>query len=744
MPTPVTAPAERQPLVGKKSPARLKKEDAIRRKLQTYQQVRALSEGFMPTTPQIIAHAHAFLRSGVLDPRSRRLSSQGRTFIRDFRAWVEAAIQLLEEKNGNNEIQELIWHTSLSDVDVDTSVGSSSVGAKVTGAKDAAKASKALGQLATLIYGNPEFRKLLSDASVLARDIFADAASQAAGLATFAADTVRPSKSDLEAIDKPASESATNDKKDDGDDDNVDETTVKVPKSTADAYKKGKGKAKKARDDVEEYLRSKFPKQRQDAVINRLKKMVLDIQKSPEYTDSIDFLLELLKKYSQKLKEAGNEAVDSASSAETNSHFDIALQKAHAILLNFAQGNDGATVKDAAKKVVEDVSSDDELSEFFDDIGDYLQRLLRKEGYVMTDAADHEAHDLYERGQKLATKEQYKHDMDNLLEEVTSFFDSIRTDKTSRRVVELGVKCWEDVAMNKHGRPVFKKRVWRDLVDVVLPKLISSVKYVPVPRIEFQDANVDLVVENLIFESDNFLPHKIFIDDRNMMEMVNAYTVTSKYRHTTNIKIRNFSLFAKDVAFYVKKKTGLIKLEDKGFLDIFMDGDGVSAEITLESDSTDDDLDYEYFHVDKVDVTIHKFKYAVHGAEHALLATILQPFVSSFIKTAVSTLLEKYIAQEFERLDRQIRLFSERIKAATVANNGQASPEAWIRAVFGPLTGGGGGGQKGQYAVNLGSETLLPGVRPPGSLGEEVWRRDVELEEEAARKVTWRTNLFDV
>lgn len=80
--------------------SRSTKENSIRQKLRTYEAVLALSEGYMPTTDQITAWARYALRaSGVLDSRDRRLSTQGRGFVRDVRAWVEAVVELGLSKN---------------------------------------------------------------------------------------------------------------------------------------------------------------------------------------------------------------------------------------------------------------------------------------------------------------------------------------------------------------------------------------------------------------------------------------------------------------------------------------------------------------------------------------------------------------------------------------------------------------------------------------------------------------------
>ena len=60
------------------------------------------------------------MRSGILEPRNRRLSVKGRNAIRDLRAWIEAIADEAENKNGEDEVQQFIWEISQADVDVGT------------------------------------------------------------------------------------------------------------------------------------------------------------------------------------------------------------------------------------------------------------------------------------------------------------------------------------------------------------------------------------------------------------------------------------------------------------------------------------------------------------------------------------------------------------------------------------------------------------------------------------------------
>jgi len=108
------------------------------------------------------------------------------------------------------------------------------------------------------------------------------------------------------------------------------------------------------------------------------------------------------------------------------------------------------------------------------------------------------------------------------------------------------------------------------IADVVIPKAVSLIRYIPIPRIEYQDADIDLVIENLVFESDNFLPSKIRIDTNSHAEFTSAYTFESEYSNTTTVRIEEFRIRARDISYAFRKKTGFLQFEDKGLLDVYV------------------------------------------------------------------------------------------------------------------------------------------------------------------------------
>ena len=183
-----------------------------------------------------------------------------------------------------------------------------------------------------------------------------------------------------------------------------------------------------------------------------------EIQKNPEYIDAIDFLLDLLAKYTQNAKELDQRVGDEAQQAEPNTHLQNAMDIGYQILTNFAGGHDLQGISKALQSLVKEIENDDNLDSYFSDINHFIQRALKEEGFIVTDSADHEAHDLYERGRDLTTEnERYKEIVSQVGDEFEAIFNAVRYDQGNRRVCLSGKKVFDDFT-TEEGR----FDVWRD------------------------------------------------------------------------------------------------------------------------------------------------------------------------------------------------------------------------------------------------------------------------------------------
>ena len=70
---------------------------------------------------------------------------------------------------------------------------------------------------------------------------------------------------------------------------------------------------------------------------------------------------------------------------------------------------------------------------------------------------------------------------------------SALTDVTSRRIGSNFAQLAKDALFDADGNLTFKPELWADVRQKIIPGFIDQVGYVPIPRIEYTDEQLDLV-----------------------------------------------------------------------------------------------------------------------------------------------------------------------------------------------------------------------------------------------------------
>ena len=178
------------------------KERDINQKLQFYGIYQAFANGKVPSNKQIDVALNSVLTSQALSSPPKTLSEEGRHLVSDLRNVILQAKHLLLSKNEGNVLQEFIWDTQ--NLDGGNANLPNAPTDKETARQHGNQALDGLKTLGRLVLSNGQFRKLLSDAVVLMRDIAGDAAQNVAS-------KVNPSEDRLNRIDDPAEDDTWHD-----------------------------------------------------------------------------------------------------------------------------------------------------------------------------------------------------------------------------------------------------------------------------------------------------------------------------------------------------------------------------------------------------------------------------------------------------------------------------------------------------------------------------------------------------
>ena len=137
------------------------------------------------------------------------------------------------------------------------------------------------------------------------------------------------------------------------------------------------------------------------------------------------------------------------------------------------------------------MKNDPKLSEYFKDMDKFLDRLLYLPGYVASQRAYKKAESLYEDGQSLiAENPTWKADAQELQKQLEELVNGITNDGPSNKLVASLTKLGDSLAtagqIGFGSLKVDGQGLYRDFVDVIVPRMISLVKEIPVPRVEFK------------------------------------------------------------------------------------------------------------------------------------------------------------------------------------------------------------------------------------------------------------------
>lgn len=95
------------------------------------------------------------------------------------------------------------------------------------------------------------------------------------------------------------------------------------------------------------------------------------------------------------------------------------------------------------------------------------------------------------------------------------------------------------------------------------------------------------------------------------------------------------------------------KLKDSGLADVFLGGRGITATVTLAS-NTKKATRKSLFYVKNVNVKVDALKFSIRDSRHDILYKTLRPLATGLIKRQVAHAIEDAVRSGFEWADRQL------------------------------------------------------------------------------------------
>jgi hypothetical protein len=225
------------------------------------------------------------------------------------------------------------------------------------------------------------------------------------------------------------------------------------------------------------------------------------------------------------------------------------LTRIKTLLERFANHTSADDLMDSINNLYRDADKDPELKSWFQHMDRYVRKCLKEQGYIMTDGATQEWNQLNDRGQFLL-RDRYRDHTNRIIDETKFFAEQFDHDPTNKRFANSVQNLFNELGNDENGKPTFKPHLVKDLTDVILPGLFESIRYVPIPRIEYSDPMMDAVIENLVIESDNLMPNVFEFGSDNYVRW-GRKAIASKLRNKTMVSVSGVQMDLKGKDAYL-------------------------------------------------------------------------------------------------------------------------------------------------------------------------------------------------
>ncbi|KAI6768104.1 hypothetical protein HG530_006113 [Fusarium avenaceum] len=701
----------------------------LHEKLHTYQMLRAISKGYMPSNEQLIIHLRTLLSAQILNPERQELSPSGRALIRSIKLWITQFIEVLQHKNGKDQIQDFIWYLTKARLDVDVAhIEQRAARAKVRA--DAVATYKSLQTVGSLLLTNSDFRIFLSDLSTVGKEILRDTAFTLSDVSKQAGEAIEPSKEEQEAL-----KHANGNEKSPSDEDLKNEV-VDVGETVKDG-------ALEVADGAIQSIKEHAKGDEGDALVKRLKQTVLNLRKRTDYKESVSTIGLLLQRYLLAYSHAAAATVEAIEEdTQPNREADKAMHNFWLFITSLGKREHWDNVKKSFEAVVDDGKTDPNFDELVRQLGNLVQDMFSDPDFF--DNIEERFQGLRKKSNELTAKSSIRDDLDELLSSLYAAFRSILDDQDIKKLIQTTERV--ALLLSPAGEYANSDLV-TDTINIFVPLLIQAIQYIPIPRVEVSAPAIDLLIENLILEpgrtinASSFLPFQLNVSTYNEVQVKKALHGTqSSMTSMMKVTVSGLSIAAEDLGFWFRLHSGLLRMVDEGIAGFHLDKRGV--DITLDIEIGKDRME-QIVSLRNVNVHIHHLNYTLRKSKFACLAWLLKPLIRPIVRKALEIKIAAAIAEGLHFLNREMLYARERLRATRIAD----PKDLWtfIRAVAARLVPAPDPDIEARVGVKAG-KGVFQGRYAPGSL-VKLWEtegRDAEQKLFEYDQGGWKNDIFDV
>lgn len=706
----------------------------LHQKLHTYQMIRALTKGCMPSTEQAIVNLRTLLAADILNPNNPDLSDSGRQLIRQSRNWIKVFIELLRNKNNEDQIQDFIWYLTKSRISLDVNDVSHQA-SKVKARADAAATYESFRTVGSLLLTNTDFRLFVKDLSTIGRQVLADTASSLSNAAEKTSKQLEPSEEEIKTVQGPGADEGTLPTRE-----NLEaEARVTSKVIGSEVAKVGKAAVESVKENVSG--------EQKETLLHRLQQAVIYLRQRTDYQDSVSTISKLIQRYTYYYSRIADTTIATAKDdVHANPAFERAARNFWLLISSFGDRQQWLQLEADFNQVMEHAKSDPQFENFMVDVGNAVQRMLTDPSFF--DHADEKIQELKKESARLGQESSFRADFDKFLQQLQLTIASVLEDRDVSALITTTQKIMDIVSPpSKIANP----DLLTDCLNIFLPLLIRGVQNIPIPRLEVSVPEVDLLLENIILEpgrnvnATSFLPYRLLVSTKNDLEIRKAHSkkTVSTVKSLMTVSINGLSVAAQDLGFWIRTHAGLVHFADEGIASFFLDERGIDISLDLEVGR--ERLE-QILTLRAVRVHIHKLDYTIRRSKFSFLGWLFKPFLKHMIRRSLEKTIAENIANLLHAANRELVFARERLRATRIAD-----PQdflTFIKAVAARLTPAEDPDLYTRVGIDAPESGVFKGVYTPGSIvkvwHEEALRAEEFIEEGQEYGGGWRNEIFDV
>ncbi|KAK4613606.1 hypothetical protein CLAFUW4_09577 [Fulvia fulva] len=704
----------------------------LHQKLHTYQMFRAISQGYMPSTEQIIINLRTIMASDVLNPDNPDLSQSGRRLVKYAKTWLQQFMDLLLHKNARDQIQDLLWFLSKSKVSVD--VDDIAARAQKSKAKaDTAAAYQSLKNVGSLLLTNSDFRIFLSDLNVIGREVFRDSAFTLSNVAEEVGKKIEPAPGQEEAVAKPGEDGKK-----------TPPTTQELGGEVADISKVVTNGTAKVAQTAAESAEEKLAGDEGKTLLNRLKQAVFKLRERNDYSESVSTLSLLLKRYAMAYSRVAEDVVDVARrDLHENEALDRAMHNMWIFVKSFGDTNEWERCESLLKQVMTHSQSNPDFENLMIDTGNSLQKLLTDPEFF--DNAAEKFNELRGKSQKAGKGSDLSKDAEALISQIEVTLKSVLQDEDIHNLIQSSMRIFK--ILSPLDNQATNPELLQDGINVFVPLLIAAVQYVPIPRVEISTPEADILLENLIIEpgktvnQTSFLPYRLKVETYNDLEIRKAkFKTTTATTNLMTVKIDGLSFKAEEIGFWLRAHKGLLRLADEGIASFALDEKGIDIHFDVEI--CKEKLE-QILTLKAVRVHIHKLNYQMRKSKFSWFGWLLKPLLRPIVRKTMEKQLATALANFFHSANRELVYARERLRATRISDPNDLM--TFFKAVTARLTPDENPDLYTRVGVAQPGKGVFKNVYAPGSI-VKVWNEQASRATERIEDFEeggWRNEIFD-